>query len=734
MKKWTSLILALLMIFGLLPDTVAAVNGDTISLQRTHINELYADVVSEADLVYSRPVLKADGEEIEYATSVEAAGEEMRKFMKQRQAVFTVYLQIPNVSNDELVALADEINTAAMVHTGQPTEGDYLMWQYAGWRVDIGGERKDGIAYAAYTYTVTYYTSAQQEAEVDTAVSALLEQLNVYDAADRDKIRAIYDYICANVVYDHEHVDNSDYKIQYTAYGALIDGTSVCQGYAVLLYRLALELDVDARLIAGRGGGEAHGWNIVNLGDYYYNVDSTWDAGAEEYGYFLVCDHEFTGHVRYDEYVTEEFYDEYPMPYDDGVVTTEPTCEKKGVLTYTCLECGAEEIEKIPALEHSYDEGTVTLEPTCTAAGTMTYTCGNCGDAYTEDIEALGHSYTETVVVPTCTAEGYTAHTCDNCGDSYTDNPSEKLPHDYINGKCTVCGATETVRISGENRFETSLLIADALKKELGFARFDTVVVASGDNFADALAGSYLANRTNAPILLANSKNAESVKDYIRENLAIGGTVYLLGGVNSLPAVLATGLNDYTVKRLEGADRFGTNLAILREAGAGNQEYLVCTGANFADSLSASAVRKPILLVGKKLTEDQKQFLASSGGSFTILGGENSVSRAIAEELAAYGTVERIGGSSRYETSVLIAERFFDRPTAAVLASALKFPDGLCGGPLAFTMGAPLILAAEGNETSAAEFVKQQGITRGIILGGTASVSDRTAGVIFQES
>lgn len=747
MKKWTSLVLALLMMLSLLPGAWAfeasAADEAEISLHQTHINPIYAGVISEADLtVPSRRVLKADGEEIEYVTTVEDAGEVMRDAMKLRQEEILVYLETPYISNDALLDLAYDISDAAMIHTGVPTEGDYLLWQYAGWEVHIGGTVNNGTAFATYTFTVTYYTSAQQEAEVDAAVAELLDQLNAAGSQDEDKIRAVYDYICANVVYDYDHVNDTSYKTQYTAYGALIDGTSVCQGYAVLLYRLALELDVDARLIAGTGGGEAHGWNIVKLGDVYYNADSTWDAGETAYSYYLKSDDDFDGHVRYDEYATESFYEAYPMSeenysgcahsYGTGEITKEPTCTAAGTMTYTCGNCGSVRTEEINALGHSYDDGAVTKEPTCTEAGTMSYACGNCGKTYTEEIAAAGHSWTDQVTQPTCTAEGYTTHTCANCGETYTDSPTEKLPHDYVNGKCTVCGAEGAVRISGQSRYETSLLIADALKQELGFARFDTIVVASGENFADALAGSYLANRTNAPILLANSSNADAVKTYIRENLAVGGTVYLLGGENALPAVLETGLSDYTVKRLAGDDRFETNLKILQEAGAGNQEFLVCTGSGFADSLSASAVRKPILLVGKTLNEDQKKFLESSGGSFTIIGGENSVSAAVAEELSSYGTVERIGGASRYETSVLIAKRYFAQPQAVVLASALAFPDGLCGGPLAFTMGAPLILTAADNETAAADYVAEQGVTRGVILGGTAMISDASIEIIFK--
>ena len=80
----------------------------------------------------------------------------------------------------------------------------------------------------------------------------------------------------------------------FTAYGALIDRTCVCQGYAALLYRLLLELGVDNRVLTGTGNGGGHAWNIVELDDVYYNVDPTWDAGRTEYDYFLKCS-EFRG-------------------------------------------------------------------------------------------------------------------------------------------------------------------------------------------------------------------------------------------------------------------------------------------------------------------------------------------------------------------------------------------------------------------------------------------------------
>ena len=121
---------------------------------------------------------------------------------------------------------------------------------------------------------------------MDTAVSNLLKSLNVSGKSDYQKVGAVYDYICDNVTYDYDNLEDDSYTLKFTAYAALKNKTAVCQGYALLFYRLMLELGIDARVIAGDGGGP-HGWNIVKLGNVYYNADTTWDAGVDEYQFFL---------------------------------------------------------------------------------------------------------------------------------------------------------------------------------------------------------------------------------------------------------------------------------------------------------------------------------------------------------------------------------------------------------------------------------------------------------------
>lgn len=293
--------------------------------------------------------------------------------------------------------------------------------------------------------------------------------------------------------------------------------------------------------------------------------------------------------------------------------------------------------------------------------------------------------------------------------------------------------AQNYTRLSGKDRYATSLLAADALKQVTGADRFDAIILASGTGFADALAGSYLAAVKGAPILLASDSQIPNIQSYIRENLADGGTVYLLGGKGAVSTQVEESLAGFTLRRLSGSNRYATNLAILEEAGLGDREVLIATGKGFADSLSASAVGRPILLVGDSLTAEQEALLAESSGEFVIIGGKGAVSPAVENKLKTLGNVTRLSGKSRYETSVEVAAYFFDHPSQAVLAYAQNFPDGLSGGPLAYALGAPLLLTATGSESAAAGYTWEQGITAGYVLGGKGLISDETVDSLFTD-
>ena len=285
----------------------------------------------------------------------------------------------------------------------------------------------------------------------------------------------------------------------------------------------------------------------------------------------------------------------------------------------------------------------------------------------------------------------------------------------------------EDVRIAGDTRYDTAYKNADALKKQLGLEMFDSAVVACGTNYPDALSAAYLAKVKNAPLLLSEPREVNGTVDYIRKNVTKGKTVYLVGGADVLPEQIKTILgSDYNVKRLEGDDRFLTNLAVLKEANVNNEEIMVCSGFGYADALSAAATGRPVMLVGRALSKEQKEFLTGiNPAKFYIVGGRDVVSDGIKAALEDIRSVERISGEDRYETALNVAKKFFDMSSSTVvLATGDGYADGLVGSVTAMANKAPLLLANRNNIKGVAEFVKETGAKRSIVMGGADVISN----------
>ena len=110
-----------------------------------------------------------------------------------------------------------------------------------------------------------------------------MKSLDLSNKTDYQKVKAIYDYICSNVTYDHDNLNDESYSLKYTAYAALINKTAVCQGYASLFYRLALDAGVDTSGIetpdAWQGYTQDNYQYNYNDGsnDYWYDGGNSWD-------------------------------------------------------------------------------------------------------------------------------------------------------------------------------------------------------------------------------------------------------------------------------------------------------------------------------------------------------------------------------------------------------------------------------------------------------------------------
>lgn len=283
------------------------------------------------------------------------------------------------------------------------------------------------------------------------------------------------------------------------------------------------------------------------------------------------------------------------------------------------------------------------------------------------------------------------------------------------------------VRVSGTDRYGTAFAVADALAERQN--AFGAIVVASGDSYPDALSGSYLAYKYDAPILLVNKSTEAEVLHYIRSHIRSNGTVYILGGTAVVRQSFQKSLEDADIKteRVAGKDRYGTNLAILQKAGTSVKRVLVCTGRNFADAISASAVGEPIMLVGGGITSAQiDQIRAMRPSEICIIGGKAAVSTAIEGTLSSIAKTVRIAGANRYDTSLNIANTFFkSKQEVVTVASGDAFPDALCGAPLALAMEAPLLLVSDKDKSNAANtYVQQHESSVTYVFGGTKVISN----------
>lgn len=126
---------------------------------------------------------------------------------------------------------------------------------------------EDSYFYGTIYYDLKYFDTDAQEEEIPSMVSSianndirpaisaamqasgLLEGETGYDEKlEYESNRAVYDYLTQNVRYDNEHLKDEAYDIQYSAYSALHDKVTVCNGYALAYYLLAREVGLSGKV------------------------------------------------------------------------------------------------------------------------------------------------------------------------------------------------------------------------------------------------------------------------------------------------------------------------------------------------------------------------------------------------------------------------------------------------------------------------------------------------------
>lgn len=178
-----------------------------------------------------------------------------------------------------LYAMSDEISVSCV-------DGDYLFYQWYSIKVDYEFDEKSK-EYSIF-YDISYRSESYDEYGVDGVVKEFLSGIDTSKMSDYDILKAIHDYILDICTYNFYDMSNPR---NYIAAGVFVDGTAVCQGYAVAFYRLCSELGYDVRVVTSDDEGN-HAWNLVYIGDAYYFVDTTWDDDRDDIYKFFLVDYE----------------------------------------------------------------------------------------------------------------------------------------------------------------------------------------------------------------------------------------------------------------------------------------------------------------------------------------------------------------------------------------------------------------------------------------------------------
>ena len=292
--------------------------------------------------------------------------------------------------------------------------------------------------------------------------------------------------------------------------------------------------------------------------------------------------------------------------------------------------------------------------------------------------------------------------------------------------------APSVQRIGEADRYATSARVSERTFPE----EVPVAYIASGHDFPDALAGAPAAAHLDGPLLLTGPA---SLPDPIRAELERlkPARIVALGGASVVGPGVLDQLKAYTdgpVSRLGGKNRYETAARISADTYESEVPVAYITsGRDFADALSgspaAAAQDGPMLLTAPNAIPETTgaELARLRPERIVVLGGAGAVHDSVVTSLQRFtaGTVTRLGGKDRYETSAQIsAAAFTPAAPVAYLASGRDFPDALSGGPAASRGPGPMLLTGVDQvpDVVVAE-LKRLRPERIVVLGGTGAVS-----------
>jgi putative cell wall-binding protein len=320
-------------------------------------------------------------------------------------------------------------------------------------------------------------------------------------------------------------------------------------------------------------------------------------------------------------------------------------------------------------------------------------------------------------------------------------------------------GAIPVSRISGANRYETDVVASQNTFESSSCAN---IVLATGQDFPDALSAAGLAGAFRSPVLLTPTASLNTAVDAEIYRLSTkdasgnpNATVNIVGGTGAVSAAVQNALTaqGYTIVRFAGTNRYATAQLVAAKVrqlkgGTFSRSAFVADGTNFPDALAAGPLAYQggwVVLLTQPTALPAETAAAITGNGIdnvAIVGGTGAVSAGVQAQIASLSTtptIVRLQGPDRYSTAIQVAQYGTAIGTginASVrfvgVAQGTNFPDALgASAPVGERGGVLVLTQPTALPTVAANYLWDNNFANSVpsidnvwIFGGTAAVSD----------
>lgn len=267
------------------PENVSGRNGYQ-QIQESHEqidDEAARELQNQIDTGYTGEGLDFDGVQYPYYVMLDDRGKRIyRQIYANANELYSAFMPVEQITSDQLK------NVFSAVYNDHPE----LFWLETAYSCKYMSDGRCVEIDLKFNRTAQNIDNARAVFE-ENAGQLVSEAQNL--SSDYEKEKYVHDKLIEKVSY---HLGA---EMNQSAYSALINGQTVCAGYARAFQYLMQQLGIPCYYCTGYAG-EEHAWNIVALDDGYYNVDVTWDdSDGGYYDYFNKTDMDYaSSHIRQD--------------------------------------------------------------------------------------------------------------------------------------------------------------------------------------------------------------------------------------------------------------------------------------------------------------------------------------------------------------------------------------------------------------------------------------------------